>query len=76
MAHEKTWHIEVGDSADLLASEIWPDGRVVRWKAKADGKGRTFGAHEPATPAPASTAEDDAFVASMQAELERREVAA
>jgi len=23
---QKTWHIEVGDSADLTVGEIWPDG--------------------------------------------------
>ncbi len=50
-----------------------PDGRVVRWKDKPDGRGRTFGACEPAViDAQAVAASDDAFVAAMEAELERR----
>lgn len=54
------------------------DSLVVRWKSKADGKGRDFGIFPPAVPndPAAALAEvgvtDAAFVASMEAELARR----
>lgn len=48
----------------------------VRWKPKANGKGRDFGAFAPADPAPVTPAADDAFVASIEQELQRRGVAA
>lgn len=57
------------------------NGLVVRWKDRDSGKGRDFGAHEPAVLDVAAQAEADAvFVASMEAELavqrERQEAAA
>lgn len=54
------------------------DDLVVRWKTKADGKGREFGVfpplvpHDPAAALAEVGVTDAAFVASMEAELARR----
>lgn len=48
------------------------DGRVVRWKDKADGKGRDFGAFDPPANGEAQQRADEDFVASLAAELAKQ----
>lgn len=65
----KAYHEETGHAP------VVRDGLVMRWRDRPSGKGREFGVFEPAERV-SKEASDAAFVASMEAELARRGVAA